>query len=105
VTHVLAASRVDAGVDLADDAVLRRRFLLEVTPKHGGELVEPLEHREIELGEEAERKHHAAVPIDDERFHALTPPTRAQVHSPCQISTAMPRCSARASRDRMFLDR
>src|SRR5207245_4131793 len=102
VTQELVATPVVAGVDLADALVLRRRLVLEVAPNHGGELVERLEDREVELGEEAEGKHHAAVPIDDERFHALTPPTRAQVHSPCQISTAMLRCSARASRDRMF---
>jgi len=72
VAQQLEAPGVSPGLDPGQDVGPGRRLRLEVTPDHRGELVERVEHREVQVAEEVGGEHQAAIPVDHERFHVVT---------------------------------
>ena len=72
VAQQLEAAWVATGVDPGQDVGPGRRLGLEVPPDHRRELVQRLQHREVQLAEEVGGEHQAAMPVDHERFHVVT---------------------------------
>jgi hypothetical protein len=70
VAHELkAAGVVASGLDPPQDLRARGRFCLEVAADHRGELVEVVDDREVQFGQEVGREDHAVMAVDDERLH------------------------------------
>ena len=86
VAEQLEAPGIAAGLDPGQDVGPGGRLRLEVPPDHRGELVQRLQHREVQLAEEVGGEHQAAMPVDHERFHVVTsrPGALARV-LPCPV--------------------
>jgi hypothetical protein len=69
VAQQLKTPRVPPGLDPGQDVGSGRRLRLEVPPDHRGELIQRIQHREVQLAEEVGGEHQAAMPVDHERFH------------------------------------
>jgi hypothetical protein len=61
--------RVRAGLDPGQDVGPGRGLRLEVAPDHGRELVEGVQHREVQRPEDRRGENESAVPVDHERLH------------------------------------
>ena len=86
VAQQFEAPGVTAGLDPGQDVGPGRRLRLEVPPDHRGELVQRLQHREVQLAEEVGGEHQAAMPVDHERFHVVTSRTGALARVlPCPV--------------------
>src|SRR4029077_14098748 len=91
VAQQLEAPGVSLGLDPDQDVGAGRRLRLEVPPDHRGELVERVEHREVQVAEEVGREHQAAMPVNHERFHVVTSRTGALARVlPCPIARRRP---------------
>src|SRR4029453_167881 len=88
----LEAPAVGPGLDTRDDVRLVGRLFLEIALDHRRELIEGLEHREVELGEEALGEDDPAVAVDDEWLHAWPPGARLAepYRRPRGLSTSLP---------------
>src|SRR5207244_12217552 len=69
VAQQLEPGLVAAADDAGHDVALGRRLVLEVAADHCRELLERVEHGEIERRNEVEREDDTTVTIDDERLH------------------------------------
>src|SRR6185437_4704968 len=94
VAQQLETPGVGPGLDPVRDVGPGRGLGLEVPPDHRGELLERLEHREIQVTEEIGREYQTAMTVDHERFHDVTSwaELRPPVSLPYPVIRRGPRC-------------
>ena len=81
VPQQLEPTPVGPGLDPTEDVGPGGGLRLEVPLDHRGQVLEGVEHREIELSEDVRREHQPAVTVHHERLHA--PPRRVSSTAPC----------------------